>query len=159
MSKFDKIVELYMDETFERNRENRACHVAFLLKGKKVIQTGFNQMDRQCFRGKCITSLHAEIDCLRKARPITELIRKNYSLLVINISKEAFEDDDHPHRHNNVHSYYKNSKPCSNCTKFLMGLNFKFIYCSNENGEIEKLYLDTYEPYVTISQTRLSTRV
>ncbi len=64
---FERVLDQYVEEALEYNRENKACHVAFLLKNKKtVLRIGYNQMDRQCFRGQPISSLHAEIDCLRQ---------------------------------------------------------------------------------------------
>lgn len=125
---FDKIIQNYASEALELNRYNKSCHIAILLHKKKVVSFGYNQMDRQCFRGKAITSLHAEVDCIRKIRPISDISKRNYSLLIIKISRY-----DHT---------YTNSKPCDCCTKFIKGVGINHVYCSNENGEIEKIKLD-----------------
>lgn len=131
---FDEIIQNYVDKAVKLNKKNKSCHIALLIQGKnKVISHGFNQMDRQSFRGKSIISLHAEIDCLRKYRPISDLKKRNYSLVVVKISK-------------NKHNYYC-SLPCKECTEFLINVGFKSIYCSNCNGDITKLNLNTYIPY------------
>jgi len=135
---FDRIIQQYVDEVLEHNKNHKSCHIAILLQGRKVISVGFNQMDRQCFRGESIRSLHAEIDCLRKCRPITDIYKRNYKLLIVKISKDKRNDKQ----------IYTDSRPCDCCTKFIIGLKIKRVYCSNENGQIEKLNLKTYEPYV-----------
>jgi len=131
---FDKIIQCYIDDAIKLNKNNKSCHVALLLRGHKVIHHGYNQMDRQCFRGKNIASLHAEIDCLRKCRPIRDLFRRNYTLVIAKIAK----GDD---------LLYLDSKPCKCCKKFIQGLGFKFVYCTNREGKVEKLHLDEYIPY------------
>jgi deoxycytidylate deaminase len=131
---FDRVIQAYIDEAFELNKSNKSCHLALLLQGHKVISYGFNQMDRQCFRGKTISSLHAEIDCLRKCRPIKDLIRRNYTLVIVKVAKE-------------VDKLYSDSSPCKCCTKFIKGLGFKHVYCTTKEGKIEKINLDEYVPY------------
>jgi len=132
---FDRIIQIYVDKALEYNKDHKSSHIALLLQGKKVICWGYNQMDRQCFRGQAITSLHAEIDCLRKCRPISDLFKRNYKLLIIKFSR----DDK---------NIYTNSKPCQYCTKFIQGLGFNHVYCSNDKGLIEKIKLSTYVPYI-----------
>lgn len=135
MSCFETIVQEYAEEAIRLNKHNKSCHIALLMNGKrKVVSYGFNQMDRQCFRGKSIISLHAELDCLRKCRPIKDIIKKNYSLVVVKVSK----NDD---------GTYYDSMPCKHCTKFLIGLGFKSIYCSNRDGKIVKIIFENYIPY------------
>jgi deoxycytidylate deaminase len=135
MSCFEKAVHSYIDEARELNKYNKSCHVALLMQGKrKVISYGFNQMDRQCFRGKSVYSLHAEVDCLRKCRPIKDVMKRNYTLVVVKIGKA----DD---------GIFYDSMPCKHCTKFLVGLGFKSVYCSNSGGKIVKVNFDDYIPY------------
>jgi deoxycytidylate deaminase len=135
MTSFENIIQGYIEEAIELNKYNKSCHVALLMQGKrKVVSYGFNQMDRQCFRGKSVYSLHAEVDCLRKCRPIKDIMKRNYSLVVVKVSKK---DDG---------TYY-DSMPCKHCTDFLLGLGFKSVYCSNRDGKIVKVNLDIYIPY------------
>ena len=135
MACYENIVQGYVDEARELNKNNKSCHVALLIQGKrKVVSYGFNQMGRQCFRGKSIYSLHAEVDCLRKCRPIRDVMKRNYTLVVVKIGKI------------DTKTYY-DSMPCKHCTKFLLGLGFKNVYCSNKHGEIVKINLNNYIPY------------
>lgn len=135
MTCFENIIQEYADEARKLNKKSKSCHVALLIQGKrKVISYGFNQMDRQCFRGKSIYSLHAEVDCLRKCRPIKDVMKRNYTLVVVKIGKL------------DTGTYY-DSMPCKHCTKFLLGLGFKNIFCSDKHGKIVKINLDKYVPY------------
>jgi deoxycytidylate deaminase len=134
MSCYDHVVRGYVDEAIAMNKHNKSCHVAILLSGKKVISVGFNQMDRQCFRGKTVHSVHAEVDCLRKCRPIRDIMKRNYTLVVVKVSKDP-------------NGSYYDSMPCKECTKFLKGLNFRKVYCSNNAGQIVKINLNDYVPY------------
>lgn len=141
MAWFDSVIKGYIEEAVQLNKHNKSCHVALLMQGKrKVVSYGFNQMDRQCFRGKSIFSLHAEVDCLRKCRPIKDIMKKNYSLVVVKVGK------------NDNRTYY-DSMPCEYCTKFLIGLGFKNVYCSNKQGNIVKIDLSIYVPYNSYAQT------
>lgn len=135
MACFEKVVQGFVSEARELNKHSKSCHVALLIQGKrKVVSYGFNQMDRQCFRGKSVYSLHAEVDCLRKCRPIKDIMRRNYTLVVVKIAKT-------------VDGIFYDSMPCKHCTKFLLGLGFKSVYCSNSQGKIVKVNLDEYIPY------------
>lgn len=134
-SYFENIIQEYIEEARKLNKYNKSCHVALLIQGKrKVISYGFNQMDRQCFRGKSVYSLHAEVDCLRKCRPIKDVMKRNYTLVVVKIGKV----DDR---------ILYDSMPCKHCTEFLIGLGFKSVYCSNRDGRIIKVNFDDYVPY------------
>jgi deoxycytidylate deaminase len=126
---FDKIIRTYLQDALTLNKNNKSCHMAFLLHHQKIISHGFNQMDRQCFRGRAITSLHAEIDCIRKIRPLSDINRRNYKMLIIKVSRHDLK--------------YSNSKPCDCCTKFIKDVGINHIYCSNNNGTIEKIKLDS----------------
>jgi deoxycytidylate deaminase len=139
---FDSIIRGYITDALEHNKYNKSCHIAVLLDRKKVVSYGFNQMDRQCFRGKAITSLHAEIDCLRKLRPISS-IKKKYKLLVIKVSRHDFT--------------YTDSMPCDCCTRYIKGVGLNSVYASNENGKIEKINLETYNPVKITYQISPST--
>jgi deoxycytidylate deaminase len=130
---YDNIVKQYIDDAIKLNKYKKSCHIALLIKGKnEVLSYGYNQMDRGCFRGKSITSLHAEIDCLRKIRPFTRLCNKKYTLVVVKISRhdKSFTD----------------SRPCDQCTRYIKSVGINSIYCSNELGHIEKIHMDNYTP-------------
>jgi deoxycytidylate deaminase len=142
---FEKVIRPFIEEALEYNKDNKSCHVAILLQGKhKVISHGFNQMDRQCFRGKSIRSLHAEIDCIRKCRPLKDLLKRNYNLVILKVAKD-------------VNRTFYDSRPCKHCTIFLQGLGFKNVYCSDNNGEIVKINLDEYIPYNLYYHTEYDT--
>ena len=134
MTYFERIIQDFAEEAIKLNKYSKSCHVALLMQGKrKIVSYGFNQIDRKYFKGKTVFSLHAEVDCLRKCRYITDIKKGNYSLIVVKVSK------------NNDGTLY-NSMPCKYCTKFLLGLNFKNVYCS-QDGKIVKISLDDYTPY------------
>lgn len=133
---YKNLIRMYADDAINLNKHNKSCHVAILLQGKhRVVSYGFNQMNRMCFRGKSVPSLHAEMDCLRKCRPIREVSSGKNKLLIAKLSKK-----------NDGTTYY-NSMPCKRCTEFIKGLNFKKVYCSDQNGDIVKIRLDNYVPY------------
>lgn len=138
MNNFDYIVNKYKDDALIP--KNRSCHIAFLLKGKKILHIGYNQMNRNYYEGHSITSLHAEIDCLRKIR--YNKIKK-YNILVVNINKDVSNN-----------KLYKDSRPCKHCTNYLIEKGFKHIFCSTENGIIEKINLRNYEPYITLANIK-----
>jgi len=130
----ERIIQGFITRAIENNKKNKHCHLALLLNKGKVIYHGFNQMDRQYYRGKSTYSLHAEIDCLRKCRPIRDIIKRNYSLVVVKVSRSS------------VGKLY-NSMPCKCCTDFIRALGFKKIYCSNDEGKIVKVILNNYIPF------------
>jgi len=111
-------------------------HIAFLIKGKCVIKFAKNEYERQCFKGKSTTSLHAEINCVRQLKPKKNV--KKFRLLVININKENGE--------------LKNSIPCLTCKKYLINKGFTHIYCSTKDGSIKKFKLNKIESKLTHSQ-------
>lgn len=134
MSQFKPTILKYVQEAREMNRTNKSCHIAVLLQGKrKICSYGFNQMDRQCYRGRHVSSLHAEVDCVRKIQHIQQKVQR-YTLIVAKVSK----NDD---------SKMYSSMPCKECTKYLLGLGFKSIYCSTHHGTIVKVRLTKYVPY------------
>jgi deoxycytidylate deaminase len=65
--------------------------------------------------GKKITSLHAEVACLKNIK-----IRKKYRLLVLKYNKKGLLVD---------------SKPCSHCKGAIMEKGFKEVYYSTGNEE------------------------
>jgi deoxycytidylate deaminase len=142
MNRFDYIVNKYRSDAL--NNDNRSCHIAFLLKGRKILHVGLNQMNRNYFEGQSCTSLHAEIDCIRKSRFNKTNITK-YDILIVNINKDVTSD-----------KMYKDSRPCKHCTAYLRKMGFKSVFCSTNNGIIEKLKLSGYEPYETLASIKLN---
>lgn len=131
---YQNIIYRYIEDAIELNRHKKSCHIAILVKRKnEVISYGFNQMERGCFRGKKITSLHAEIDCLRKIRPVTRLDNKKLTLVVVKISRYDMSFTD--------------SRPCDCCTNYIKGVGINTIYCSTESGSIEKININNYNPF------------
>jgi deoxycytidylate deaminase len=145
MNRYDIIVNKYKQHALKTN--SRSCHIAFLLKGKKILHFGLNQMNRNYYEGKSITSLHAEIDCLRK---LGNNKIKNYSILVVNLIKDNSK--------NTTDTLYKDSRPCANCTSYLIKKGFKHVLCSTQNGIIEKINLKDYKPYVTLANIKGNAR-
>lgn len=129
----NRLIHNYIVKARELNKQNKSCHIAILLRGKKIVTYGFNNMDRQCYRGKPIFSMHAEIDCLRKYKPSGSINKRNYTLVVVKVAK--LEDK------------YYDSMPCKNCTKVILELGIKKLYCSRNNGDIVKINLKEYVPY------------
>lgn len=138
MKHYDTIVNKY--KQYAMNPESRSCHIAFLLKGKKMLHIGINQMNRNYYKGKAVTSLHAEIDCIRKIK--NHKIKK-YSILVVNINKDS-----------NKSKMYKDSRPCKHCTEYLLKRGFKHVFCSTHTGLIEKINLKDYDPYTTLANIK-----
>lgn len=114
-------------DSLNKNKKEKSCHIAVLFKNKSMIYVGHNQMNRQFYNGKMITSLHAEIDCIRKIKKH----RKCNKLFVVKISKKSTID--------NIILY--DSRPCVNCTNTLLNKGFKYVYCSDETGNIIKFIL------------------
>lgn len=58
------VIEKYIDKVY--CEEKKQSHAAFLFSGKKIVSVGLNQYNRQSFRGKYVSSVHAEMNCLVK---------------------------------------------------------------------------------------------
>lgn len=67
-TRYDEILSSYNVSAYDS--EKKQSHVAFLLNGKKVVAVGYNQYHRNSFNGCRISSLHAEIDCIRQLKGI-----------------------------------------------------------------------------------------
>lgn len=118
----------------------RYHHIAYLLKGKKCIQTACNDYERCYHNGKPIASLHAEVHLLHKSfrkNKSAILKGKGMDILVIRVDKTT--------------GRICNSIPCSACKTHLLSHGFKHIYCSTGYGEIEKLKLSTLREYYSSS--------
>ena len=144
MAHFKPTVLKYVQEARDLNRFNKSCHIAVLMQGtRKVCSYGINQMERQYYRGRHVSSLHAEIDCVRKCKSIdgkrkrrsqTTSTAHGYTLIVAKVSK-------------NDNNKFYSSMPCKDCTRFLLEHGFKKIYCTTYEGAIVKVRLDDYVPY------------
>lgn len=129
---FERIVNLFLEDALDCNKNEKSCHMAILMNGKnKIYSHGFNQMDRHYFQGKCVTSLHAEVNCLSRIKIKTNNLKK-YKLLVIKVSRHDMSFTD--------------SRPCDICTELIREIGIKKVYCSNKNGTIEKLNMNNYIP-------------
>lgn len=114
----------------------RYNHIAYLFKGKKLVKFSTNDYFRQCFNNKRITSLHAEIGCIKN-----EMVKKGFKMVVIRFNKNGELCD---------------SKPCNNCKMHLLSKGFTTIYCSMANGKISKIKLMDIEDYNSPSQIKFN---
>ncbi len=115
---------------------NRYNHIAYLLKGKKVINHSRNNYHRQYVGGKATTSLHAEVGCMLKYKDCDK-IKKGFNLLILRFSKNDGQLCD--------------SRPCNNCRLFLMQKGVTKVYCSTADGTIKKFKLDELEEYYSVA--------
>lgn len=100
---------------------------------------GFNDPQRQKVDGKTCTSLHAEVACLRNVKN-----PKKFRILVVNIGENG---------------KLKNSTPCYYCKKYLEERGVTSIYCSMDNGKIEKIKIKDIHPRKTQAQIRHEKRI
>ena len=101
-----------------------------VLKKANILSIGFNQMGD--VDGN-YAGIHAEHDAINKLKPLDRNRRpESINLLVIRVSKS---------------NKLLNSKPCANCIKTMKflpekkGYRIKYIYYSNDNGDIVKYSL------------------
>jgi len=131
---FDRIqnFDYCVEKAIEHNKSFKSCHVAFLIRSNKIISYGYNRMDRNCYNGKFVTSVHAEVDCLRKY--VKNLNKCKFIVIKIDRTCDSFR-------------IYRDSRPCDCCTKFIDNKGIKNFYASTEDGCIKKFFLNTYEPF------------
>lgn len=115
---------------------NRYNHIAYLIKGKKVINYCRNNYHRQYVNGQATTSMHAEVGCLLKYKDC-EKIKKGFSLLILRFSKNE--------------GLLCDSRPCNNCKTFLLKKGITKVYCSTADGTIQKFKLDEIEEYYSVA--------
>ena len=131
MRNFHNLVDLAR-RLKENYQTGRAFHVAFAIKGGKVIEIGINSYQKN----NCISStyksrfdnnkvyragIHAEMDVTGKLKFYDT---KRITIVVIRIDNNG---------------NLANSKPCPNCAYQLGLLNYKNVYFSNSEGQFEKL--------------------
>lgn len=138
--KFITIVEKARRELSKEKLDQRYVHVAFLIKGKKIIHFSMNNYNRQYVDGKFTTSLHAEIGCVKILKDKGK-IKKGFDVLVL--------------RFNKGNGYLCDSRPCSNCKTFLEKKGFCRVYCSTEDGTIQKFKLSEMDEYYSVAWTKL----
>lgn len=115
---------------------NRYNHVAYLMKGKKVIAHCRNNYYRQYVQGKATTSLHAEVGCMLKFKD-SEKIKKGFSLLILRFNKND--------------GLLCDSRPCNNCKQFLIKKGITKVYCSTADGTIQKFKLSDIDEYYSVA--------
>lgn len=124
------------------SKEKKQSHVAFLLSGKKVLSIGLNDYYHQSLNGKRISSLHAEINCLRKYfKKHIKIKRDKYKLLVVNV---------------NSIGNLKNSSPCHYCAQELLRMGFTKVYYSNDDGVIVKKKITELSYHLSDSQKKVN---
>jgi deoxycytidylate deaminase len=138
MNKFNKIVRQGREICFQDDHK-RYYHIAFLIKGKKIINYSINDYERQYVNGKITTSLHAEVGCMLKFKNANK-IKKGFDILILRYNKKTILCD---------------SKPCQNCKKFLIQKGIYKIYCSLPNGSIEKIKLEDIKEYYSVAWKKL----
>lgn len=118
------------------HQTKRYCHVACLVKGKRIINIAKNDYTRQFSGGQLNTSLHAEINCVKQVRDL-----KNYRLIVLRFTSDG---------------KLRDSKPCHSCKMYLMNRGLSHVFCSTENGVIQKLRLESIIAYQSPAQKKFT---
>lgn len=93
----------------------RCRHSAAILKGKKIISTGFSHQ-RGCINGKSCSSMHAEYHAIHNRKSY-----KGYSIIIIRSDNNG----------NLLNSY-----PCNECLYYIRRSGIKKVYFSDDNGKI-----------------------
>jgi deoxycytidylate deaminase len=148
--KFDSIIEKARHDCIVRVSKTingtkfpkvpRYIHIAFLMKGKRIVRRSFNDYNRQCVNGEVTTSLHAEVGCVMRLRN-NDRIKKGFDILILRFNKND--------------GLLCDSKPCNNCKNFLLSKGINKVYCSTENGTIQKFKLSEIEEYYSIAWLKL----
>lgn len=144
-AKFENIVDqgreiCFKDNNQCNNERDRYYHIAYLVKGKRIITYSRNHYNRQYVNGKVMTSLHAEIGCMLKYKNSSR-IRKGFDILIL--------------RYNRHTGCLCDSKPCNNCKQFLIKKGINRIYCSLSDGSIKKIRLEDIEEYYSVAWKKL----
>jgi deoxycytidylate deaminase len=134
-TKYENIINILRSMCM--NATCRYSHVACIVKGKKLVSYSRNDYSRQCFNGKYISSLHAEIACMRN---IPDL-RKGMKVIVLRYSKGTGKLCD--------------SRPCNTCKEYLTSKGLTSIYCSNEDGHVVKYRIKDLPVYNTKAQVKV----
>jgi deoxycytidylate deaminase len=139
-NKFDSLVEKGRSICFERGHQERYYHIAYLIKGRRVINYSRNNYNRQFINGKIATSLHAEIGCMKFLKD-NKRIKKGFSVLIL--------------RYNKHNGSLCDSKPCNNCKQFLIKKGLTKIYCSTSDGTIQKFKPEDISEYYSVAWKKL----
>ena len=123
---------------FINSKHGPSVHIAAFFKGKRLVNHSMNDYDRQCINGRKTTSQHAEVGC---TKCYGSTIKKGLWLLVLRFNRQG---------------HLKESRPCSSCKKFLINKGISSIYCSVEDGSIEKIRLSEVIDYVSPSQLKFN---
>jgi len=108
------------------NRENRASHVAFLIKSNVIEKIGLNKRRTHPEIAKHPyheghVGIHAELDCILK---IDKEDLREYKMLVLRIDRK---------------NKIAISKPCSGCQSLIKQFNIGEVWYSDKNCQINKL--------------------
>jgi deoxycytidylate deaminase len=127
-NKFSEILSCANRENITFKEKMRSVHIAYVLKGRRIVHQAVNDSDRCYVDGRYQTSMHAEMNVLRSLKK-----NKSFNLLVIRIEKGTGQLCE--------------STPCDNCRQELLNRGFKTVYCSRSDGSIQKVRLDvpTYQ--------------
>jgi deoxycytidylate deaminase len=133
MSKKQEIICDLARELAQKSDMNKSKHGAVVVNGKKIIGMGYN---RYCQNKNCYT-IHAEVDAIKDA---LNNYGKNYvnnaQLYVIRISKEDINPTNRkvrkidPYINNISRTNFRLSKPCLECTNFIIKHNISMVYYS-----------------------------
>tara|TARA_B100001996_G_C18622511_1_gene578316 strand:- start:456 stop:803 length:348 start_codon:yes stop_codon:yes gene_type:complete len=97
----------------------RFKHGAVIVKGGKIVSTGFNKVSRKC--PSHMFSVHAEVSAIKHSK--VGLCESHVYVVRLNTSGLA------------------ESKPCENCQKFMKMHGVSRCFYSNSNGRYESLYI------------------
>lgn len=127
-TRFKQIIENFRDSCM--NGPNRHNHVACILKGKRVIKFAFNDTLREYIDGTRMSSLHAEHACLRNCNC------NGRNILILRYGRKG---------------ELKDSKPCANCKHFMISKGIQYVFCSMDDGSVQKIKLSDLELYLSRS--------
>jgi tRNA(Arg) A34 adenosine deaminase TadA len=120
IEKSRQLLELVPDQKF--------WHFSFIVERNKVLSFGWNKMSKThpyaLRHGYKFGFLHSEVDAVKNF-PGTPAELSHCSLVNIRISKQG---------------KVVLSKPCPCCTKLLIGLDFKEVLYSQDDGSFEELW-------------------
>lgn len=122
ISKFKDISYLRIAAEIAKKSPMTQKHGCVIVYKKEVIATGFNTMP-SIFN----QSVHAEINAIKKVKN-RKYILKDSDLYIVRIAPDSLD---------NVLKY---SKPCANCTKYILNFNIRRVFYST-NFEYDEFVL------------------
>ena len=122
MTNNQKMIHLAIDEAY-KSRHKDFKHGAVLVKGKKIISTGYNQPSCNTHMYK---SIHAEMQTIINAKKTRQSIDKYCVLYVVRVTNSGM---------------LALSKPCDHCMSLIKKNNIRNIIFSNDSNYLQQMCL------------------